>query len=49
MLTTEERVKPVAALADRPVHAKFHVHLRRLPVDGLGADSTDVDFEMLSP
>ena len=49
MLTPEELEEVVAELASRPGHEKVRVLLHRLLVDGLGADSRDIDFERSAP
>ena len=49
MLTPEERAELVAELATRPGHEKVRALLHRLLVDGLGADSRDIDFEKPAP
>ena len=49
MLTSEERDALVAELATRPGHEKVRALLHRLLVDGLGADSRDIDFEKQVP
>lgn len=49
MLTPEERTELVSELATRPGHEKVRVLLHRLLVDGLGADSRDIDFEKPAP
>ena len=49
MLTPEERAELVSELATRPGHEKVRVLLHRLLVDGLGADSRDIDFEKPVP
>ena len=49
MLTPEERDALVAELAARPGHEKVRVLIHRLMVDGLGADSRDMDFEKPVP
>ncbi len=49
MLTEEERDKLVSELAARPGHEKVRALLHRLLVDGLGADSRDIDFEKPAP
>ena len=49
MLTSEERDKLVSELASRPGHEKVRALLHRLLVDGLGADSRDIDFEKPAP
>ena len=49
MLTPEERVELVSELATRPGHEKVRALLHRLLVDGLGADSRDIDFEKPVP
>ena len=49
MLTTEERDGLVAELASRPGHEKVRALLHRILVDGLGADSRDIDFEKPAP
>ena len=49
MLTTEELDGVVAELARRPGHEKVRVHVHRLLVGGLGADSQDIDFEKPVP
>ena len=49
MLTPEERAELVSELATRPGHEKVRALLHRLLVDGLGADSRDIDFEKSVP
>jgi len=49
MLTADERDELVSELASRPGHEKVRVLLHRLLVDGLGADSRDIDFEKPAP
>ncbi len=49
MLSPEERDALVAELATRPGHEKVRVLVHRLMVDGLGADSRDMDFEKPVP
>ena len=49
MLTPEERAELVSELAARPGHEKVRALLHRLLVDGLGADSRDIDFEKPVP
>ena len=49
MLTPEERAELVSELATRPGHEKVRALLHRLLVDGLGADSRDIDFEKAVP
>ena len=49
MLTPEERAELVSELATRPGHEKVRALLHRLLVDGLGADSRDIDFEKPVP
>ena len=49
MLTPEERAGLVSELATRPGHEKVRALLHRLLVDGLGADSRDIDFEKPVP
>ena len=49
MLTSEQLEEIAEELAGRPGHEKVRVHLHRLLVDGLGADSTDIDFEKPVP
>lgn len=49
MLTPEERAELVSELATRPGHEKVRALLHRLLVDGLGADSRDIDFEKPAP
>ena len=49
MLTSEELEILVLELAERPGHEKVRVLLHRLLVDGLGANSRDVDFEKQAP
>ena len=49
MLTLEEQGGLVSELATRPGHEKVRVLLHRLLVDGLGADSRDIDFEKPAP
>ena len=49
MLTPEERAELVSELATRPGHEKVRVLLHRLLVDGIGADSRDIDFEKPAP
>ena len=49
MLTQDERAAVVAELAARPGHEKVRALLHRLIVDGLGADSRDIDFERRVP
>ena len=49
MLNAEELDKLVVELASRPRHEKVRVLVHRLLVDGLGADSQDIDFEKRVP
>ena len=49
MLTQDERATVVAELAARPGHEKVRALLHRLIVDGLGAESRDIDFERRVP
>ena len=49
MLTPEELDALIAELASRPRHEKVRVLVHRLLVDGLGADSEDIDFEKPVP
>lgn len=49
MLTSDELDEIVAELASRPGHEKVRVLLYRLLVDGLDADSRDIDFERPAP
>jgi hypothetical protein len=49
VLTPAERTELVAELATRPGHEKVRALLHRLLVDGLGADSRDIDFERPVP
>ena len=49
MLTPEELDEVVAELASRPGHEKVRTQVHRLLVDGLGADSRDIDFERPAP
>ncbi len=49
MLTPERRDELVAELAGRPGHEKVRALLYRLLVEGLGADSRDIDFEKPAP
>ena len=49
VLTPEERAELVSELAARPGHEKVRALLHRLLVDGLGADSRDIDFEKPVP
>ena len=49
MLTPEELDKLVSQLASRPRHEMVRVLVHRLLVDGLGADSRDIDFEKPVP
>ena len=49
MLTPEELDKLVSQLASRPRHEMVRVLVHRLLVDGLGADSQDIDFEKPVP
>ncbi len=49
MLTSEQRAELTSELATRPGHEKVRVLLHRLLVDGLGADSRDIDFEKPVP
>ena len=49
MLTQDERAAVVAELAARPAHEKIRTLLHRLIVDGLGAESRDIDFERRVP
>ena len=48
-LTAEELDTLASELASRPGHEKVRVLLHRLLVDGLGADSLDIDFEKRVP
>ena len=49
MLTNEQRDELVSELAVRPGHEKVRALLYRLLVEGLGADSRDIDFEKPAP
>ena len=49
MLTAEELDSLVSELVSRPGHEKVRVLVHRLLVDGLGADSQDIDFEKSVP
>ena len=49
MLTQDERAAVVTELAARPGHEKVRALLHRLIVDGLGAESRDIDFERRVP
>ncbi len=49
MLNADELDKLVVELASRPRHEKVRVLVHRLLVDGLGADSQDIDFEKRVP
>ena len=49
MLTQDERAAVVTKLAARPGHEKVRALLHRLIVDGLGAESRDIDFERRVP
>ena len=49
MLTPEELDALVSQLASRPRHEMVRVLVHRLLVDGLGADSQDIDFEKPVP
>ena len=49
MLTAEQRDGLVSELAGRPGHEKVRALLYRLLVEGLGADSRDIDFEKPAP
>ena len=49
MPTPQERAELVSELATRPGHEKVRALLHRLLVDGLGADSRDIDFEKPVP
>lgn len=49
MLTPERRDELVSELAGRPGHEKVRTLLYGLLVDGLGADSRDIDFEKPAP
>ena len=49
MLTSEQRAELTSELAARPGHEKVRALLHRLLVDGLGADSRDIDFEKPVP
>ena len=49
MLTAQDLNELVVELASRPGHEKVRVLLHRLLVDGLGADSQDIDFERPVP
>ena len=49
MLGAEELDALVSELASRPGHEKVRVHVHRLLVDGLGADSPDIFFEKRVP
>ena len=49
MLTAEQRDELVSELAGRPGHEKVRALLYRLLVEGLGADSRDIDFEKPAP
>ena len=49
MLNAEELDRLVSELASRPRHEKVRVLVHRLLVDGLGADSQDIDFEKPVP
>ena len=49
MLTPEQQEAVVSELATRPGHEMVRVHLHGLLVDGLDADSRDIDFELPVP
>ena len=49
MLTPDELAEIADELASRPGHEKVRAQLHRLLVDGLGADSRDIDFERPAP
>ena len=49
MLTPDELAEIVDELSSRPGHEKVRAQLHRLLVDGLGADSRDIDFERPAP
>ena len=49
MLTTDKLADRVQELTSRPGHEKVRVLLFSLLVDGLGVDSTDIDFEKPLP
>ena len=49
MLTSEQRDELVSELAGRPGHEKVRALLYRLLVEGLGADSRDINFEKQAP
>ena len=49
MLAQAELEALVSELAERPGHEKVRVLLYRLLVEGLGADSRDIDFEKQAP
>ena len=49
MMTQAELEGPVSELAGRPGHEKVRALLYRLLVEGLGADSRDIDFEKPAP
>ncbi len=49
MLTPERRNELVSELAGRPGHEKVRTLLYGLLVEGLGADSRDIDFEKPAP
>ena len=49
MLTLEEQLPLVSELSGRPGHEKVRALLHRLLVDGLGADSREIDFEKPVP
>ena len=49
MLTAEELEELTTELASRPRHEKVRVLVHRLLVDGLGAESPDIDFEKQVP
>ena len=49
MLNAEELERLVSELASRPRHEKVRVLVHRLLVDGLGADSQDIQFEKPVP
>ena len=49
MLTLERQFPLVSELSGRPGHETVHTLLHRLLVDGLGADSRDIDFEKPTP
>ena len=49
MLTLQEQDALVSELSGRPGHEKVRVLLYQLLVDGLGAESRDIDFEKAAP